>query len=145
MCEIFISVGGSVFVLLVQIAVLAVVEHQYIAAVLALLYVTGGIGDAVGNTVSGAIWTNTFAKELARQLPESALPNLTTIYTSLTAQLAYPVGSAERIAIQKSYGYAQTRMLAAGVGIMSLCFVWAFLIKNLNVSKKTGQTKGVVF
>lgn len=144
MCEIFISVGGSVFVLLVQIAVLACVDHQHVAAVLALLYVTGGIGDAVGNTVSGAIWTNTFAKELARQLPASELPQLATIYTSLTAQLTYPIGSEGRIAIQQAYGYAQTRMLAAGVGIMSLCFIWAFLIRNLNV-KKNNQTKGVVF
>lgn len=145
MCEIFISVGGSVFILLVQIAVLACVDHQHVAAVLALLYVTGGIGDAVGNTISGAIWTNTFSKALARNLPESAFANITTIYSSLPAQLAYPVGSIERIAIQKSYGYAQTRMLAAGVGIMSLCFIWALLIRNLNVSKKTAQTKGVVF
>ncbi|QDS74377.1 hypothetical protein FKW77_005168 [Venturia effusa] len=144
MCEIFISVGGSVFVLLVQIAVLACVDHQHVAAVLALLYVTGGIGDAVGNTVSGAIWTNTFAKELARQLPASELPQLATIYTSLTAQLAYPVGSEGRIAIQKAYGYAQQRMLAAGLGIMVLCFVWAFLMRNLNV-RVNKQTKGVVF
>ncbi|KAE9969969.1 hypothetical protein EG328_006531 [Venturia inaequalis] len=144
MCEIFISVGGSVFVLLVQIAVLACVDHQHVAAVLALLYVTGGIGDAVGNTVSGAIWTNTFAKELARKLPAEELPKLATIYSSLKVQLAYPVGSEGRVAIQEAYGYAQTRMLAAGVGIMTLCFLWAFLIRNLNV-KVNKQTKGVVF
>lgn len=145
MCEIFISIGGSVFILLVQLAVLASVDHQHVAAVLALLYVSGSIGDAVGNTISGSIWTNTFYKALLRELPPSALPNATTIYSSLPAQLAYPVGSAERIAIQKAYGYGQARMLAAGVGIMALSFIWAFMIRNINVSKKTSQTKGIIF
>ncbi|KAI1370189.1 putative transporter [Hypoxylon crocopeplum] len=144
MCEIFISIGGSVFILLVQLAVLAAVDHQHVAAVLALLYVSGTIGGAIGNTISGAIWTNTFAKALQRNLPASALPNLLTIYSSLPAQLAYPVGSPERLAIQEAYGYAQARMLAAGTGIFALSFVWILLIRNLNVATKTTQTKGVV-
>lgn len=144
MCEIFISIGGSVFILLVQLACLAAVDHQHVAAVLAMLYVSGSIGGAIGNTISGAIWTNTFPQALMRELPESALPNLTTIYSQLTAQLAYPVGSVERIAIQHAYGYAQTRMLAAGVGIFGLSFIWMFLIRNTNVLKN-GQTKGMVF
>ncbi|PSN59751.1 putative siderophore-dependent iron transporter [Corynespora cassiicola Philippines] len=145
MCEIFISIGGSVFILLVQLAVLAAVDHQHIAAVLALLYVSGSIGGAIGSTISGTIWTNTFLKELMRNLPESAQADALTIYASLPAQLAYPVGSPERLAIQEAYGYGQARMLAAGVGIFGLSFIWMFLIRNHDVSKKTGQTKGIVF
>jgi MFS family permease len=145
MCEIFISMGGSVFILLVQLGVLAAVDHQHVAAVLALLYVSGTVGGAIGNAISGAIWTNMFLKELQRNLPESALPNVLTIYSSLPAQLAYPVGSPERLAIQAAYGYGQARMLAAGIGIFSLSFIWMFLIRNHDVSKKTLQTKGIVF
>lgn len=144
MCEIFISMGGSVFILVMQIAVLAAVDHQHVAAALAVLFVSGTIGGAVGNTISGTIWTNTFPKALARNLPESALPSLVSIVTQLPVQLSYPVGSEERLAIQKSYGYAQTRMLAAGTGLMVLSFAWVALMKNLNV-KKASQTKGVVF
>ncbi|KAI9172668.1 Siderophore iron transporter mirB [Paramyrothecium foliicola] len=145
MCEIFISIGGSVFILLVQLAVLAAVDHQHVAAVLALLYVSGTIGGAIGNTISGAIWTNTFPQALMRELPSSELPNLATIVSSLPAQLAYPVNSIERLAIQRAYGYGQARMLAAGTGIFGLSFIWIFLIRNINVSQKVGQTKGVVF
>lgn len=144
MCEIFISIGGSVFILLVQLGVLAAVDHQHVAAVLASLYVSGTVGGAIGNTISGAIWTNTFLGALQRNLPESAVANATIIYADLTTQLSYPVGSPERIAIQESYGFAQTRMLAAGVGIMSLSFIWVLMIRNLDLTKK-GQTKGLVF
>jgi hypothetical protein len=130
--------------LIVQLAVLASVDHQHVAAVLSLLYISGGLEGAIGNTISGTIWTNTFEKGLVRHLPKSAQANLTTIYASLPAQLAYPVNSPERVGIQMAYGYAQTRMLAAGVGLMGLSLVWICFIKNLNLSKMK-QTKGVVF
>ncbi|KAJ9148566.1 Siderochrome-iron transporter MirB [Pleurostoma richardsiae] len=143
MCEIFFSVAGSIFILCVQLAVLAAVDHQYVAAVLALLFVSGTVGGAVGNTVSGVIWTNTFEGALRRFLPASALPDLVTIYESLPAQLSYPVGSPERLGIQRAYGHAQAKMLAAGTAIMVLGFVWVAMMKDLNV-KKMSQTKGNV-
>ncbi|KAE8376680.1 major facilitator superfamily domain-containing protein [Aspergillus bertholletiae] len=144
MCEIFISIGGSVFILCMQLAVLAAVDHQHVAAAMAVLFVSGSIGGAVGNAISGAIWTNTFEKALVRYLPESSLSNLTNIYASLPVQLSYEVNSPERIGIQKAYGYAQTRMLAAGTGLMVLSFVAVFMIRNMNLRNMT-QTKGVVF
>jgi hypothetical protein len=144
MCEVFISVGGSVFILLVQLGVLAAVDHQHIAAVLASLYVTGTVGGAIGNTISGAIWTNTFLKSLQRNLPQSVVAHATLIYADLETQLSYAVGSPERIAIQQSYGFAQSRMLAAGVGIMSLCIIWVLMLRDLDLAKK-GQTKGMIF
>ncbi|CAI4213251.1 unnamed protein product [Parascedosporium putredinis] len=144
MCQIFISVGGSIFIICEQLAVLAAVDHQHIAAGLALLYVAGNVGGAIGNTISGAIWTNTFRNALARYLPESELPNLQDIYDDLEVQLSYEVGTPERLGIQEAYGYAQTRMLAAGTGIMTLSFIWIFLIKNINLAKKP-QVKGMVF
>lgn len=144
MCEIFISMGGSVFILCMQLAVLAAVDHQHVAAALATLFVAGSIGGAIGNTISGAIWTNTFLPGLYRYMPESAAALIPTIYGDVTAQLSYAVGSEERLGIQKAYGYAQTRMLAAGTGIMALSFIWVFMLRNLNV-KKMSQTKGTVF
>ncbi|CZT44506.1 probable transporter (major facilitator superfamily) [Rhynchosporium secalis] len=144
MCEVFISIGGAVFILCMQLAVLAAVDHQHVAAALAILFVAGTIGSAIGSAISGAIWTNTFAGALGRYLPESALPNLMTIYADLPTQLSYPVGSPERLGIQQAYGYAQTRMLAAGTGIMCLSFIWMFMLRNLKVSQMS-QTKGVVF
>lgn len=145
MCEIFISMGGSVFILLFQVAVLAAVDHQHVAAALAMLYVSGTIGGAIGNTISGTIWTNTFLPALQRNLPESALADIDTIYSSLEAQLTYPVGSPERLAIQESYAYGQARMLAAGIGVFGLAFIFMLMFRNYDLKKMTKQTKGTVF
>ncbi|KAK6594962.1 MFS siderophore iron [Botrytis cinerea] len=124
MCQIFISIGGSVFIIVEQLAVLAASDHQHVAAILALLYVVGNIGGAIGNAICGAIWTNTFPQALERYLPESAMADFDDIYGDLSTQLTYPVGSETRIAIQKAYGYAQERMLIGGTVIISLAFLW---------------------
>ncbi|KAF9880117.1 MFS siderophore iron [Colletotrichum karsti] len=144
MCQIFTSIGGSVFILCMQVAILAAVDHQHVAAALAVLSVCGNIGGSVGNTVSAAIWTNTFEQALERYLPSSALDSVADIYADLDTQLSFPVGSEERIAIQKAYGYAQTSLLAAGTSVMIFGFVALFMIKNYNLKKMT-QTKGLVF
>lgn len=144
MCQVFISIGGSIFIIIEQLAILAAVDHQHVAAVLALLNVVGTVGDAMGATISGAIWTNTFPDALARYLPASELGNLTAIYEDLPTQLSYPVGSAARLGIQEAYAYAQTRMLAVGTGLMALSFIWILLIKNINLTK-VAQVKGMVF
>ena len=144
MCQIFISIGGSIFIIVEQLAILAAVDHQHVAAALALLNVVGTVGDAIGATICGAIWTNTFPTALGRYLPESELGNLTSIYEDINVQLSYDVGSAARLGIQQAYGYAQTRMLAAGTGIMALSFIWIFMIRNIDL-KKVAQVKGIVF
>lgn len=144
MCQVFISVGGSIFIAVQQVAALAAVDHQHMAAALALLYVVGTVGDAIGATVSGAIWTNTFPGALERYLPADAMDNFDMIYEDLDTQLSYPVGSATRLAIQRAYGYAQTRMLAAGLGVMGSAFLWVLLIRNINLRNLT-QVKGMVF
>ena len=143
-CEVLISIGGSVFIIVEQLAILAAVDHQHVASALSLLYVVGTVGGSLGATISGAIWTNTFEEALEKYLPTSALPSLADIYADLDTQLSYPVGSATRLAIQKAYGYAQTRMLAAGTGIMGLGLIWMLLIRNIDVRKVT-QVKGMVF
>ncbi|KAF1981000.1 MFS general substrate transporter [Aulographum hederae CBS 113979] len=144
MCQIFISIGGSIFIIIQQISILAAVDHQHVATALALLNVVGTVGNAAGATISGAIWTNTFPGALARFLPAEALPDLEAIYEDLETQLSYPVGSATRVAIQEAYGHAQTRMLAAGTGVMALAFLWMLLIRNIDL-RKIQQVKGMVF
>ena len=144
MCQVFISIGGSVFILCEQLAILAAVDHQHFAAALGLLNVVGTVGGAMGATISGVIWQNTFPVALKRYLPESDMSDFDAIYEVLETQLSYPLGSDTRIAIQDAYGYAQTRMLAVGTGIMVLAFAWTMMIKNIDL-KKVPQVKGMVF
>lgn len=144
MCQIFIALGGSTMIICEQVSVLAVAEHGEAAAVLALLGLFGYMGGAVGNAISGAIWTSTFPEELRRRLPESAMADFADIYGDLAKQLSYPMGSPTRDAIIDSYAIAQTRMLTAGTAVMALTLACVFMIKNINVAK-IEQVKGTLF
>lgn len=144
MCQIFLSIGGSIMILCEQIAILAAVDHQQVAAALALLNMSGWIGGAIGSTISGAIWTNSFPAALAKYLPADAQASLDDIYGSLDVQLSYEVGTVTRLGIQQAYGVAQQRMLIAGTAIMGLSLVCVYFIKNFNVGAMK-QVKGLVF
>ncbi|KAL2837123.1 major facilitator superfamily domain-containing protein [Aspergillus pseudoustus] len=144
MCQIFAALGGGTMIITQQVAVTSVAEHNDVASMLAMLGLFGYLGGAVGNSISGAIWTHTLPQALQDFLPESAKADWADIYGSLDIQLSYPVGSPERDAIMDAYGFAQKRMLIAGTAIMTLSLVWMMVIKNVNVKTST-QVKGVLF
>lgn len=144
MCQVFLAIGGSMFILVEQLAILAAVDHQHVATALAVLNVVGTIGNSAGLTISTSIWQNTFPKALARYLPASAMSEFNKIYEDLAAQTSYPVGSVVRTAIQKAYAYAEVRLLSVGVGIMVLAIPWTILIKDIDLKRKD-QVKGTVF
>ncbi|WOO79991.1 Siderophore iron transporter mirB [Vanrija pseudolonga] len=142
--QVLISIGGSAFTLVEQVAVLAAGSHNDAAGMLALLGLSGYFGGAIGNSVSGAIWTNTLPSALQSLLPEEALPDWEEIYESLEVQLSYDVGTDVRTAISLAYAQAQSRMLIAGTAIMGMALVSILLIKNIKVSD-IEQVKGVLF
>ncbi|KAJ6015644.1 Major facilitator superfamily domain general substrate transporter [Penicillium herquei] len=144
MCQIFLAVGGSIFILVEQIAILSTVDHQHVATALAILNVVGTIGDSAGLTISTVIWQNTYLKALREYLPESAMSSINDIYENLETQLSYPVGTETRLGIQKAYAYSELRLLAVGCGVIVLAIPWTLLIKNVDLRKKV-QVRGTVF
>lgn len=143
MCQVFLALSGGTMIIVQQVAVLAVVDHNNAASALAFLNVFGNMGGAVGSSISGAVWTHTLPGALKRLLPAEALPDWESIYDSLDVQLSYARGTPIRHAINLAYAEAQSKMLIAGTAIMALSLGWMFLIKDLKVTKQ--QTKGVLF
>lgn len=117
MCQIFLAFAGGACVIAEQMAVMAAVSHEYIAAVLAVEGMSSSIGDAIGQTIASAIWTGVFRQKLDRFLPADVDDNA-LIYESLDKQLSYPVGSAIRTAIVKAYGEAQKLMTIAATAVI---------------------------
>ncbi|KAB2570296.1 Siderophore iron transporter mirB [Lasiodiplodia theobromae] len=143
MCQVFLALSGGTMIIVQQVAVLAVADHNNAASALAFLNVFGNMGSAVGSSISGAIWTHTLPSALRRLLPDEAKADWETIYDSLDVQLSYERGTPIRAAIQAAYAFSQSKMLIAGTCIMALSLGWMFLIKDLKVTK--AQTKGVLF
>lgn len=143
MCEVFIGLGGGTMILIMQVSVTAASSHENYAAMLALLSLFGNIGGAVGNSISGAIWTNTLPAKLREYLPSETADLWEDIYNDLEVQLSYEVGSPTRKAINAAYAMAQRNMLIAGTAIMAIAIGWVLMMKNIKLTKENNH--GMVF
>jgi len=145
MCQIFAAFGGGVMTITAEIAILAAVkEQQYFAVAIALVSMCGGVGGAIGLTVSSAIWQDVVPKKLMEYLPAEELPNFLMIYADITTQLSYPVGSPTRLAVQRAYGDAQRYLFIAGTAAWIIGIAGVLMWRNIDVIGMK-QTKGRVF
>lgn len=143
MCEVFSSLSASALLPVEQAAIMTAIEQRDLSASLALLGVVTSIGGAVGQAISGAIWTNTLPSRLADYLPQELKADAALIYGDLTVQLGYEWGSDGREAIIRAYAETQKYMLIASVVASLGSLVWVVLIKDHTLKDKE-QTVGVL-
>ncbi|KAH8670132.1 major facilitator superfamily domain-containing protein [Tricladium varicosporioides] len=142
MTQIFIAFGGGGLVICEDMAVMAAVPHENVASMLALIGLFSSIGGAIGQAISGAIYTNKFPAALDRALPGNATLNA-ALYGSLTTQLLYPLGSPERTAVIQAYDEAMWYLTIAGTVFLVPCFLFILIWKDFKV-KDLRQVKGTV-
>jgi hypothetical protein len=115
MVEFFNAIGAAILVQIEIVAVMAAVPHEHVATAFALMQMVTGLGGAIDQGISGAVWTNTLPKRIEQLLPEELKSNVSGIYHSLNVQLSYKMGSPEREATIMAYTDAQKVMMIAGV------------------------------
>ncbi|KAI1150394.1 siderochrome-iron transporter MirB [Nemania diffusa] len=149
MCQLFNGISSEIWTLTAQLAIMASVTHQEIAAALALWSLFGSIGASIGLAIAGALWTNILPAKLYEFLPDDAKDQVAEIYGSIDVQLSYPMGSPIREAIIAAYGDVQRKMVIAGSAFLPVCLICLLLWKNINVKKleetRGKQNKGNVF
>ncbi|TID19573.1 MFS general substrate transporter [Venturia nashicola] len=144
MCNLFINVGFGILMLTVEISILAAAaKQQYFAITIALLNLFCYIGNAIGNTISAAIWTGTLPKKLALYLPPESQAKLMDIKDSIDVQLSYEWGSPTRLAIQHAYGDSFRLLLITGAAVWVVGLAAILAWKNMDV-KGVKQNKGTV-
>lgn len=142
MCQIFIAFSGGSLVISEQMAVMAAAPHANVASMLALIGLFSSVGGAIGQAISGAIWTNKFPAALDRALPGNATLNA-EIYGSLVTQLSYPFGSPERDAVLYAYADSMWYLTIAATVFLVPCFFFIAVWKNFKV-KELKTVKGMV-
>lgn len=147
--QVLVGLGTGIFTTCAQLAVMAPVTHQEIAAVLALWGLFGSFGSSIGFAIAGAMWNNMIPQQLYERLPEASKVNSTLIFGSIKVQLEFADGTPERDAVVGAYQHVMRLMVITGVALVPLCLASIWLWKNINVRKleeeKGKQTKGTVF
>ncbi|KAH7084683.1 major facilitator superfamily domain-containing protein [Paraphoma chrysanthemicola] len=143
MVEVFWAMCGAVLVNVEQVAIFSTVRPEHVANALAMLSMVTGIGGAVGQAISGTIWTHIVPKKLLEYLPEDKKAEARTIYASLPVQLSYGWDTPERQAIVRAYGDAQKFMVIVGTCALVPCFLWVAMLRNSRLTEQGVQKKGV--
>ncbi|CAH0022201.1 unnamed protein product [Clonostachys rhizophaga] len=136
MAQVFLSLADGLIYLTSEVAVLAVIDHEHIAVVLAVYNMVTSIFQAVGATISAAIWTKVFPSYLTKNLPDSAQPQLENIYSSIYSQLSFDKGGAERLAIEQSYSQAMRNLFSAALCLTVIGLVATLFWRDINVKDK---------
>lgn len=134
MCQIFIAFAGGTLVVCQEIAIMAAVGPDNIAVALALQRLFTSVGGAIGQSISGGIWTNTLPGQLSKHLPANLQSQATAIYLSLEDQLGYAWGSPGRNGIIDAYAASQRYMCIAATAVLALMMVWVLMWKNYSVN-----------
>ncbi|KAJ5750622.1 major facilitator superfamily domain-containing protein [Penicillium manginii] len=144
MCQIFIAFAGGTLVIGQDMAVMSAADHDGVPMMLSILGLFASLGGAAGATLASAVYTNVFPKTLLANLPESAKADWADIYIGgYPVQMAYPIGSEIRNAINNAWGDSQKYSCIATTAVVALGFPCIAIWKNVNVDKK--QVPGTVF
>ena len=143
--QILLGMGGSMIHVPAQLGVQASASHQEVASATAVFLTVLEIGGAVGNAISGAIWTNNVPAKLARYLPPETQDQAAAIFANVSlAATGWPIGSPTRIAINRAYQEAMSKILSVAVCIAVPCILLSFLMKNYKLDELDQQVKGIV-
>jgi len=143
MCQIFIAFGGGTLVIGEDIAVMASSDREGIPMMLSMLSLFASLGSAIGYAVSAAVYTNVFPQALFSALPEEERASLQAIYKGgYRAQIAYPIGSKTRGAIDRAWSVYMEYACVVATAVLALTIPFTALWKNHHLDRK--QNKGVV-
>jgi hypothetical protein len=134
MTQIFVAFAGGPIVIAGEMAMMTPSEHQYVAVIIAILDLFSSIGNAVGQTISTAIWTGTFKDELLDRLPEGT--PVDSIYNSLPIQLSYAPGSEIRGQIAAAYSESQRYMLITSTCLLVAGWGCSWLWRDIRIKDK---------
>lgn len=143
--QIVVGIGGGMLNVPAQLGVQASASHQEVASATAVFLTILEIGGAVGNAISGAIWTNSVPKKLALYLPADTKDQAGAIYGNVTlAATGWPMGSPTRVAINQAYQETMTKILTVALCVAAPCIILSFFMKNYKLDEMDQHVKGLV-
>jgi SIT family siderophore-iron:H+ symporter-like MFS transporter len=137
--QVLLGLAGGLFPYTAQASIQAATLHEHVAVITALYLATYNIGSALGNTVSGAIWTQVLPDKIATHL--AAVSTNTTLpafaYGSpFDFTAAYDIGTPERTAVVAAYQDTQRLLCITGICLSLPLIFFALCTRNPKLGKE---------
>ncbi|CEI69340.1 Siderophore iron transporter 1 [Fusarium venenatum] len=130
--QILLGIAGGMFPYPAQASLQAYVTHERLAVMTGLYLALYQVGSAMGNAVSGAIWTQVLPVRLASSFSSFGNETL-AVYTysqPLSAILDFPVGSDERTAMIDAYKHVQRLLTITGICLCIPLIAFSLCLRN---------------
>lgn len=147
--QVLLGIAGGFFPYAAQASIQTATGHEHLAVVTGIYLASYNVGSALGNTLSGAIWTNILPGQL-----NTRLAPVTTNSTMATAVYGnplvwvneYPWNTPERDAVVQAYRHTQRLLTIAGICLCVPLIAFALLTRNprLTDTQSIPGAEGVV-
>jgi SIT family siderophore-iron:H+ symporter-like MFS transporter len=129
--QVVLGIAGGMFPYTAQASIQVGLKHENLAVMTGLYLAVYNIGSALGNTVSGALWTQLLPKTLENRLANINSTLALEVYGNpLVAVLPYPPGTPERDAIIDAYQHVQRLLTITGICICVPLIAFSLAIRN---------------
>lgn len=131
--QVLLGVAGGFFPYTAQASIQTATRHEHLAVVTGIYLASYNVGSALGNTVSGAIWTNILPEQLNSQL--ASVTSNTTMASAVYGNPLvwideYPWNTPERDAVVIAYRHTQKLLTITGICLCVPLIVFALLTRN---------------
>lgn len=129
--QVLLGVGAGLFSWPSQASMQAHLKHEHLAVMTGIFLACYNVGSALGNTVSGALWTQLLPSSLNKELGSINSTLAISAYKDpFTAVDEWPMGTPERDAIVRSYQYIQSLITVTGICLCVPVMLFAVLTRD---------------
>ncbi|CAG8877804.1 unnamed protein product [Penicillium nalgiovense] len=129
--QVLLGFGSALFSWPAQASMQAHIKHEHLAVMTGTFLASYNVGSAIGNTISGAIWTQLLPSSLHHELGGINSLLATSAYKDpFTAIADWPMGTPERMAIVRSYQYIQHRITITGICLCVPIMAFALAVRD---------------
>lgn len=140
--QVVLGAAGGMFPYPAQASLQVGLKHEHLAVMTAVYLATYNIGSALGNTVSGAMWTQLLPSALESRLTNVNATLVPEAYGSpLTILPSYPIGTPERDAMVGAYQYIQRLLTITGICLCVPLIVFGLFVRNPKLNDKQTLAK----
>lgn len=138
--QVVLGIAGGMFPYPAQASLQVQLQHENLAVMTGVYLAMYNVGSALGNTVSGAIWTQTLPTYLAESVSDPTLA-ASAFSEPLNIIASYPFGTPERDGIVHAYRKAQRLLAITGVCLCVPLIGFAIALRNPKLNNQQTLAK----
>lgn len=139
--QVVLGFAAGLFPYPAQASIQAATQHEHSAVVTGLFLACYNVGSALGNTVSGAIWTQVLPNQLEKNLNGFGNSTLAsaTYASPFVVAAAYPVGTEVRAGIINAYQYTQRLLCITGICLCVPLIAFSLYLRDPRLPDQQSQ------